>query len=279
MAGRALVLGGGGLTGIGWEIGLLAGLADAGTDLTAADLVVGTSAGASVAVQVTSGLTLDALYERQLAEPSGEIAARMGWWGVGRIMWAVLRSPDARTAGARVGRMALAARTVTEAERRAAIASRLPARTWPQQGLRIVAVDARTGDFQAFDQSSGVDLTDAVAASCAVPGVWPPVTIGDRRWIDGGMRSSANADLAEGYERVVVVAPMPRGGGPLASAREQVALLEKGGARVTTVVPDRAARTAFGRNPLDPARRAAAARAGRAQAAAHAAEVAAVWSS
>jgi NTE family protein len=63
--GRALVLGGGGVAGIAWMTGLLAGLADAGQDVTGADLLVGTSAGAAVAAQVGSGLSLDALFARQ----------------------------------------------------------------------------------------------------------------------------------------------------------------------------------------------------------------------
>ena len=67
---------------------------------------------------------------------------------------------------------------------------------------------ADNGEFVAFEKSSGVSLVDAVAASCAVPGVWPPVTINGRRYIDGGMRSAVNADLAAGYERVVVLAPI-----------------------------------------------------------------------
>ena len=174
--------------------------------------------------------------------------------------------------------MALAARTSSEKERRTVLESRLPARTWPDRRLLITAVDTDSGEFAAFDRDSGVDLVDAVAASCAVPGVWPPVTIGGRRWMDGGTRSAANADLAAGCSRVVVLAPVAGGFGPMASVARQVAELEKQGARVAVVGPDGAARQAIGRNLLDPARRAPAARAGRAQAAAEAEAVAAVWS-
>jgi len=70
----------------------------------------------------------------------------------------------------------------------------------------VTAVDAATGEFRTFDRDSGVPLVQAVAASCAVPGVYPPVTIGGRRYVDGGMRSAANVDLAAGVERVVVLA-------------------------------------------------------------------------
>ncbi|MET8681677.1 patatin-like phospholipase family protein [Streptomyces sp. NPDC004647] len=278
MADTALVLGGGGITGVGWEIGMLAGLAEAGADLSAAGVVIGTSAGSVVGAQLTSGLLgLEELYERQLADPTGEIAARMGPAVISRYALAALRSRDSTSFGARVGRMALQSRTPSEGERRAVIAQRLVSHSWPDRRLVITAVDAVTGGLKAFDRTSGVDIVDAVAASCAVPGVWPPVTIDGRRWIDGGVRSTANADLAAEYGRVVILAPMTGGGGPVPAAGAQAAQLTASGARVVLLTPDRTARAAFGRNPLDPARRAAAARLGRAQAGAHAAAVAAVW--
>ncbi|MEU7043372.1 patatin-like phospholipase family protein [Streptomyces varsoviensis] len=278
MADTALVLGGGGITGIGWESGMLAGLAAAGVDLTTAHTVIGTSAGSIVGAQLASGLLdLDALYERQLTDPKDEVAVRVGTALASRYVWGALRSRDARTFGARMGRMALAARTVPESDRRAVVERRLLSHEWPARRLLVTAVDAATGEFTAFDAASGVGIVDAVAASCAVPGVWPPVTIGAKRYIDGGVRSAANADLADGCGRVVVLAPIPTGGGPIATARAQAAALTAAGARVTVLMPDRASRAAFGRNPLDPARRAAAARAGRTQAAAHAESVAGVW--
>lgn len=127
----------------------------------------------------------------------------------------------------------------------------------------VTAVDAATGERTAFDDTSGVGLLDAVGASCAVPGIYPPVTIDGTRWIDGGVHSTANADLASGYGRVVVVAPMAASGGPIAGPRAQGERLVRGGARVCVITPDRAARSAFGRNVLDPAKRADAARAGQ----------------
>jgi NTE family protein len=274
----ALVLGGGGLAGIGWEVGVLHGLAEAGADVSAADLIVGTSAGSVVGAQLSSGLlTLPELYERQLADPDGEVPAGMGPTVLARYVWGVLRSRDAEAYGARMGRLALSARTEPEEARRAIFAARLLTHDWPSaRHLVVTAVDAVTGEFRAFDRDSGVGLLDAVGASCAVPGVWPPVTIGGRRFIDGGVRSSTNADLAAGYSTVVVVAPISVGGGPVPSARAQASELAAAGARVVLITPDRAARRAFGRNVLDPARRAPAARAGRAQAVAHADAVRAV---
>ncbi len=276
MATRALVLGGGGVTGVAWELGVMAGLADAGVDLLAADLFVGTSAGSVVAAQVTSGASLAELYEGQLAGPGTEVSTRMGVRTLAGIGLAMLRTRDERAFRRRVGRMALAAPTMPEAERRAVIAHRLPAHSWPRARLLVTAADAGTGEFVVFDRDAGVPLVDAVGASCAVPGVWPPVTIDGRRYIDGGIRSATNADLAAGADRVVVIAPVNAGGGPIGRLTDQVTALRRTAA-VAVVRPDRAARQAIGRNVLDPARRAPAARAGRAQAATVAAMVAQVW--
>ncbi|WP_448620862.1 patatin-like phospholipase family protein [Geodermatophilus sp. URMC 65] len=276
---RALVLGGGGITGIAWEIGVLTGLAEAGVDLTGADLVVGTSAGSVVGAQLTSGADLEALFARQLEPPTGEQAARMTRSALLRYGLAALRSRrDDVGFRRRIGALALAAEraglTPTEQERLDVIGSRLVSREWPDRDLRITAVDAESGEFRVLDRTSGVPLLQAVAASCAVPGVYPPVTIDGRRYVDGGMRSAANADLAEGYDRVVVLAPIPRGLGPMASVDAQVTGMV---ARVAVVSPDEASRRAIGRNVLDPAARAGSARAGRAQAAGVAAEVTEVW--
>ncbi len=276
MVAKALVLGGGGVTGVAWELGVLAGLADAGVDLLSADLFVGTSAGSVVAGQVTSGVRLAELYQNQLAGPGSEVTARLGWRTLAAIGLAMLRTRDEGAFRRRVGAMALATPTMPEAARRAVIADRLPVHSWPQARLLVTAADAVTGEFVVFDRDAGVPLVDAVGASCAVPGVWPPVTIGARRYIDGGLRSAANADLAAGADRVVVIAPVSTGGGPLARLTDQVAALRRTAA-VAVVRPDRAARRAIGRNVLDPARRAPAARAGRAQAAAIAEAVAQVW--
>jgi NTE family protein len=278
MTRRALVLGAGGEAGIAWEVGLLAGLAERGTDLTTADLVVGTSAGAGVAARASSGVSLAALYEKQLAPVDGEIVVRMGPRAIAGFLWAVgLARRNPARARVRLGRMAVRARTGSAAGRRAVIAARLGTHDWPAGHLLITAVDADTGELATFDSGSGVDLVDAVGASCAVPGVWPPVTINGRRWMDGGMRSPANADLAAGYDRVVVVAPIMRGMRPMPSVPDQVAELCRSVQAVAMVAPDAAAVAAFGRNMLDPRTRAPSARAGYAQAAAVVADVAAVW--
>ena len=278
MTGKALVLGGGGITGVGWELGLLAGLAELGADLTSADLVVGTSAGAIVGAQITSGTPLPELYAAQLGAADGEVTARMSRRLKLRYALALAGTKDPVRLRVRLGR--IIAPTLAEDRRREVIGSRLPRHEWPAQRLLITAVDAGTGEFAAFDAASGVSLVDAVSASCAVPGVWPPVVINGRRWMDGGMRSATNADLAADCDRIVAIAPIAQGfRTTMPAATSQVADLAAAGRTVALVTPDQAALTAIGRNLLDGASRAPAARAGYAQAASVVSEVAAVWNS
>jgi len=277
-AGRALVLGGGGVAGVAWEIGVLSGLADAGVDVRDADLVVGTSAGSVVAAQITGGLPLEELHRRQL-EPSTEIAVAFDrermFAEFARIRGSAISAEDA---AAKVGALALAAHTPPEAQRRAVIGSRLPSTAWPDRRVIIVAVDASTGKPRFFDRSSGVPLVDAVAASCAVPGVWPPVTIDGRRYIDGGVRSTTNVDVARGHDRILVVAPFPDLPGPWhPPLPEQLAALAP--ARTHLIAADAASLEAFGSNPLDPATRAPSTRAGRSQGRTIASIVGEFWAS
>lgn len=277
MGERVLVLGGGGVTGIAWEVGLLAGLAELGLDLTDADTVIGTSAGSVVGGQVTSGHPLTELYERQLSGYGPESLSRLGLRFRARFAWALLRGRSGPAFRRRVGAMALRADTVTEQERLEVIAARLPEHEWPTRDLRVTAVDAQTGEFRLLDRHSGVPLITAVAASCAVPGVYPPVTVDGRPMVDGGVMSGSNADVAAGAGAVVILAPSPRGIGPMTGADAQAEALRAAGARVVVVCPDAAALVAIGKNVLDPAARAPSAEAGRAQAARVLDEVRMVW--
>ncbi|GAB1516639.1 patatin-like phospholipase family protein [Actinophytocola sp. KF-1] len=276
MTTRALVLGGGGLAGIAWETGLLAGLAAAGTDVAGADFLLGTSAGSVVATQLATGVPLPDLLDRQVdpARQNRELApaglSHLALWE--ELTSATEQPADPAEARRRQGRFALAADTVPEAERRAVIAARLPVHEWPARRLAVVAVEAVSGEPAVFDRESGVDLVDAVAASCAVPGVWPPVTIGGTRYVDGGVRSLNNADLAAGYDRVLVVAPVTD---PQTAA--QVAALTERGAHVEVVTPDERTAAIFAGDPLDPAVRTPAARAGLAQAGATVAAAVRWW--
>ncbi|SDM96605.1 NTE family protein [Lentzea albidocapillata subsp. violacea] len=269
-----MVLGGGGVTGIAWETGVLHGLAEQGVDLTGADLFVGTSAGSVVAAELAGGAPLARLYAGQLAPPDGEIPARLTSWMVVRYALSYVMPGTPARKRARLGRAALKARTPSEESRLAVFDSRLSTKDWPERPLKVTAVDAVSGKFVAFDRDSGVPLVHAVASSCAVPLVWPPVSINGSRYMDGGMRSVANADLAAGYSRVVVIAPLTRSASPAATPGAQAAKL---GVPSIVISPDRAALAAIGTNLLDPARRKPAAEAGYAQAVSIAEAVRKVW--
>ncbi|MEU1202598.1 patatin-like phospholipase family protein [Streptomyces sp. NPDC005813] len=277
----ALVLGGGGVTGIAWELGVLQALQEAGVDLTGADLVVGTSAGSVVAVQATSGIGLHRLLADQLA-PAGtsqEVKAVFDPEDTSAALTKLTEGAhDERETRARIGAMALAAHTVSEAQRMRTIRARLPVDTWPARRLLITAVDAHTGDLAVWDGTSGVPLASAVAASCAVPGVWPPATVARRRYVDGSVRSATNADLALGHDVVVVLAPDTGPGlNPASRGLAGEMPLLRPHSQVLVITPDDAALDAIGPNPLDPARRPASARHGRRQGEALTGTVRKIW--
>ncbi|MEV6376986.1 patatin-like phospholipase family protein [Micromonospora musae] len=279
--GSALVLAGGGVAGIAWELGVLRGLADADPALAdrilAADLVVGTSAGSAVAAQITNGTPLDDLYAAQLRPETAEIEVDVDTEKLFADYGAVLTGvSDPAEARRRLGALALAAQTVEPAVRLAAIDARLPVKAWPGRDVRLPAVDAESGEVTVFTGDSRVSLRDAVAASCAVPGIWPPVAIGERRYIDGGVRSMTNADLAAGADRVLIIQPILEGTPqPWGNLDDEIAALAP--AKVHVISADQASVDAFGTNALSPATRGPSAQAGRAVGKAHAEAVAALW--
>jgi NTE family protein len=277
VADTALVLGGGGLTAYAWQVGVLAALAEAGVDLGAADVLAGTSAGSLLAVELAAGAAPADLYEAQVSRKRAMLEVDFTLAMTVRYLWAALGSRDPETVVRRLSRLALSVRGVSEADVLDAIRPQLPVQDWPQRQVRLFAVDALTGEPAGFGADSGVGLLRAMAASCALPPLFPPITIGTGRWMDGGVRSTTNADLVSDCRRVVVLAPIPKGPGASPSAAAQVASLAAGGTRAALLVPDRAARRAFGRNPLDASRIPGAARAGLRQGAAHAERIRAVW--
>ncbi len=248
----ALVLGGGGITGVAWEVGVLYGLRRAGVDLTGADLVVGTSAGSIVGAVVASGadLAVAVATQRQVADQNVPVIDV----GLAIQAFAIMADPslEPRTARARVGALALAAPTGDPEQQVELFATMVPA-DWPERRLVITAVDAETGEPVAWDRDSGVPLVRAVAASCAVPCVFPPIAVDGRRYIDGGVRSGTNADLATGADTVVVIAPMADAS-PLGAPPAELAALRERSA-VTLIKPDQAALAAIGTNVLDASRR------------------------
>jgi NTE family protein len=290
---RALVLGGGGSAGNAWVIGVVAGLFDAGLDVTEADLIIGTSSGSTAAAQLSSAPPTElfadilAAAPRQRPGPAGSDGGRAPvgpavnhMERTGRIIAAAEDPADMRR---RLGEAALDLDAASDGSGhtrwRATVAARLPSERWPQRRLLTTAVDAQTGEPVVFDRYSGVDLVDAVAASCSSG---PPYGIGDSRFIDGGYRRNAdNADLAAGYGRVLVLSPLggrsraPEAWGMHLAA--QVEELRAGGSRVETILPDSNFLEAFGDNMMDLSTRPPAARAGYDQGRALAEQLTEFW--
>ena len=274
MTRTALVLGGGGLTGIGWEIGMLKGLADAGLDLSLADIIVGTSAG-SVVGTVISTHGIEEAFATQLEPGEKELGAEFGPMTMLRLAPLVLMPGSGRRKRRRIGAAAMRAHRPGGEERIEIISSRIDVTQWPDRDLRITAVDAESGAFKVFGPDSGVDIVRAVAASCAVPLIWPSVAIDGHQYIDGGMRSTANVDIASDADVIVVLAPLPQAYSRSSTIGAQLARTH---ARATAVItPDRPALTAFGSNLLDASKRTDAAWAGVLQSAEEADKIRQIW--
>lgn len=277
---RALVLGGGGSAGNAWLIGIIAGLSDAGLDVSQADLTVGTSAGATAAAQL-GGATPEQLFEAIVTAvvPPPARDSTPGGSGMSnrsnsnhmertsRIIAAAENPIDMRR---RMGAPALEMAEAWGADRQArwrnTVAARLPNQDWPEREILLTAVDARTGESVVFDRHSGVDLADAVAASCSAATAY---SIGGESFIDGGYRRNENADLAAACERVLVLSPFGgRTRHPVEWNMQLAVQLEElcvEGARVEVVAPDPASLEAFGTNMMDLSARPFAARAGHDQ--------------
>jgi NTE family protein len=256
----------------------------------AADLVIGTSAGATAAAQVRSGIPPAELLASVLSppvRPVGRNPERPPSLPMATVFERMRAIGAAATSAAdlqrAMGAFGLESDSILgpgAGPRRAMVAARLPRREWPEGPMIVVAVDAHTGELAAFDRESGVELVDAVTASTALPGLAPTVSINGARYIDGGVRSADNADLASGYANVVVLSPLSgRSGTPPEGQFEglrrppewgvdlssQVEALRKQGSRVEVITPDADSRAAMGTNQMDPATRIPAARAGFAQ--------------
>ena len=289
---RALVLGGGGSTGNAWLIGVIAGLFDAGLDVTTADLTIGTSAGSTAAAQIAGATPTELLAAIFAAAPqlrTGPIGSDRGRVPIKsvadhmeRTSKIIASAEDAADMRRRMGAAALdmdsASDGSVQMQWRATVAARLPSQHWPQRRVLITAVDARTGEPVVFDRHSGVDLADAVAASCA-SGF--PYGIGDSCYIDGGYRRNENADLAAGYGRVLVLSPFGgRSRAPLAWGMQlaaQVDELRARGSSVETIFPESNSEHMFGANAMDLSLRPPAARAGYEQGRAVTEQLAEFW--
>lgn len=302
MSTRALVLGGGGPVGIAWEAGLAAGLLEGGVDLSRANYILGTSAGSFVGSQLAAGRDPGAMAAAIIAEEqrgksaadSGEPPASGGARAAGggsnmmTLMKLMQEAANGKRSGEEVrkelGAFALGAQTVDEETFIKSFGRSLSegGEAWPAT-FACTAVDTATGEFQVWDSSTGVSLAKAVASSCSVPGVYPPITINGKRFMDGGMRSGTNADLAKGHDKVILVAVRIGAGDPAALERSKAALdkeikaLTDAGSEVEVIAPDEASAAAFGANLMNARVRPAAARAGLEQGRALAAKLKAFW--
>ena len=282
-----MVLGGGGSAGNAWLIGVIAGLFDAGLDVTAADVIIGTSAGSTAAAQLASVTPTRLLADILSAPPQprppvGSERVHVASDQMERTSRVIAAAQDAsdmrRRMGAAALELAAASDASGQARWRATVAARLPSPDWPQRSVLIPAVDADTGEPVIFGRQSGIDLVDAIAASCA-SGV--AYGIGEHRYIDGGYRRNENADLAAGYGRVLVLSPLggrtrhPLEWGMQLSA--QVDELRGSGSGVETILPDEASLSSMGSNLMDLSTRPPTARAGYDQGRAVSAQLTDFW--
>lgn len=258
----ALVLGGGGTVGVAWEAGVLAGLADAGVDPAAAAVIVGSSAGSVVGTHVRQGRSVDRLVANQ-REPDGGAGAEPMTTDLTPLIeiFAVLREAKERTPEVlqEVGRRAIAADTGPESAWIGRFERIVGGGEWPDGDLRITAVDCTTGLRRVWTAGDGVDLARAVASSCAIPGVFPPVTVDGSRYTDGGLWSSSNLDvvLDSDVDAAIFVGPLRVGDPSAVRALERESeLLASTGRRVEAIVPGEGFTTEIGaQNLMNPALR------------------------
>jgi NTE family protein len=289
---HALVLGGGGPVGIGWESGLVVGLAGADIPLVTADQIIGTSAGSVVGAQLALGLDIVETLTLAAAPLPVNVDAGAGA-GMEALFGAIATSIAGRATHEEtrvaVGRVALEAATVDE-DTFVSRFSTVEGASWPAS-FRCTAVDTATGALKVWDAAAGVALPRAVASSCAVPGLFPPITLDGRRYMDGGMRTSLNVDLAAGADVVVAFSCMALSvpdsfSNPVTDAINAVQSAEidrliAGGSRLEIIAPSAEFLeiSGWGLNLMDTTRVQAAFDAGRRQGDAEAARIGPFWSS
>lgn len=261
------MLAGGGFVSSSWITGLVTGMAEAGVNVRNADLLIGTSSGARVALQLASGAPLEEVFARQIGAAS-QVSRQQPSVDWSRLQRDVARAKELGGDRAeilrRYGQIALALEGV---DRRTVVAAQLPAKEWPERPVQMIALNAETGVRRAFDRSCGIDLADALTATTASFGT-APVCFEGQPYIDGGYYSGDNADLAAGHDRVLVLTlKAPPWAMRLVSLEEGVAELRASGAEVEVIEPDEEATEAIAAagSPMNPAVFDPVTRAGRAQ--------------
>ncbi|POM23822.1 hypothetical protein BTM25_24480 [Actinomadura rubteroloni] len=272
---RALVLGGGGSVAGPWAAGLIDGLRRFGIDLGAADLIVGTAAGAYIGACLAhdadvSGIIMDLIKEHHVdATPDIDDAL------LNRTI-DILSDPACPTR-ARAAMLGVLAREIQRPPMSPwldRVIERLPADDWPERALLIASVSAETGERAVWRRGGAATLRQAVQASCSWPVMYYPTRIDGHLYIDGGVHSSTSADLARGHDRVIVLAPLRH---LLPHGELDAELAELGSARVTVLCPDREAAELFTLGLFEPNLRYSAYDAGLRQAVEFRDEVAPSW--
>ena len=204
-----LILGGGGEVGIAWEIGVLAALErEAGFRVSTSEVIAGTSAGAIVGAYAAQGRSMLDLVELERqgkgvpvgpgfsgAPDGGEAASRAIPEDIIRALMSTEGTLEER--GARLGKLALDAQvSLDETTFVAGFETMLGGDDWPQVDFRPTTVRAESGHTKLWDDGSGIGFAAAVASSCAVPGVFPPVEFRGDHFIDVPRRPFAG-DLVE----------------------------------------------------------------------------------
>ena len=208
---RALVLGGGGAVGVGWQTGLVTGLREAGVDLAGAEAIVGTSAGALVGALLSSGRDVTGALTTlaALGQSIDRDALAAGDEAFLRARRQARLDTDPRQALRTVGRAAQEASAPPE-DVYLGMFGTLDGTAWPAV-FRCTAIDTDTGDLVVWDQGSGVPLLHAVASSCSIPMLFPTVTIKGRHYMDGGILNPLNATAAPPADVLLVLSCQPLG--------------------------------------------------------------------
>ncbi len=281
---KALVLSGGGPLAVAWECGVLSGLAQSALALSSADFILGTSAGAIVGAQIASGRDPTMMAKALIAESNNALGKGGGSpyppEAVAKLPELFVKSQTGDTGRIEVGAYALAAPTPDGS---AAYIERMSSivgfDTWPEK-IGLVVVDIADGKPRVLRRNCGATLGTGVAASCCLPGLHPPVLINGKHYMDGGLRSPANADLVGRFDTIVVLSfnpPGPAGPRMISRVREQVDELTASGAKVSVTIPDKACLEAIGPNTMDFARRPEVVRQAMAQGIAIAGRISEVW--
>ena len=252
---RGLVLGGGGLFFIAWQVAYLDTLARAGVTLAGAQRVVGTSAGSLIAAVVTSGgigrfartvslLSRAPALTARLAPAARLAPSQQRAWDLFRQ--ATDAEPETVQA---IGRAALAAAATPAASMRRTARLMIAHHKWPAPSLQVTAVDTYTGERIVIDHHAQVPVATATAASSSVPGLFAPQLVGDRFCMDGGVSGSGtHSDLVAGADRVVMISlseafPSPRPGGMTqrpGGYQQELDNLQASGSKVLVVGPESA---------------------------------------